>query len=122
MQPFKYKPPRVNTGELRTRVTFYEFAPNDGPLPGETHKNILYQTWAKIDEVWSKDIEIAKSNGTLSDLTITIRDSHGVFFPTNKHYVQVHAPEYEHLRYNVKHAQPDLQNRDFIKVISGVTS
>lgn len=122
VQPFKYKPPRVNTGELRTRVTFYEFAPNNGPLPGETQKKILYETWAKIDEVWSKDIEIAKSNGTLSDLTITIRDAQGVFFPTNKHYVQVHDPEYEHLRYNVKHAQPDLQNRDFIKVISGVTS
>src|SRR4051812_1387383 len=120
MQPFKYKAPRVNTGELRTRVTFYEYAPNEGPIPGESVKSVLYETWAKVDEVWSKDLEIAKSNGTLSDLTITIRDPHGDFFPTNNHYVQVHVPEYENLRYNVKQAQPDLQNRDFIKVISGV--
>jgi hypothetical protein len=122
MQPNKYRPPRIHSGELRTRVTFYEFAADEGPLPGEKEKNILYETWAKIDEVWSKDIEQAKSNGTLSDLTITIRDPRGVFFPENKHYVQVHSPEYEHLRYNVKLAQPDLQNRDFIKVISGVST
>jgi len=121
MRLFKYNPPRVHTGELRTRVTFYEFVPNEGPLPGESEKNVLYQTWAKIDEVWSKDTEIAKANGTLSDLTITIRDPRGAFFPTNNHYLQVHAPEYEHLRYNIKQAQPDLQNRDFIKIISGVS-
>ncbi|WP_226677203.1 head-tail adaptor protein [Mesobacillus jeotgali] len=122
MQPYKYQTKRVNTGELRTRVSFYEFGPNDGPEPGESEKQVLYETWAKVDEVWSKDIEIAKSNGTLSDLTITIRDPRGAFIPTNKHYIQVNAPEYEHLRYNVKQAQPDLQNRDFIKIISGVST
>lgn len=122
MQPYKYQPKRVPTGELRTRVTFYEYGSNTGPEPGDTEKQLLYETWAKVDEVWTKDIEIAKSNGTLSDLTITIRDPRGAFIPTNKHYIQVHAPEYEHLRYNVKLAQPDLQNRDFIKVISGVSS
>ncbi|MGM9923172.1 MAG: phage head-tail adapter protein [Bacillus sp. (in: firmicutes)] len=122
MQPFKYNPPRVHAGELRTRVTFYEYAPNDGPYPGEVEKKVLYETWAKVDEVWSKDIELAKSNGTLSDVTITIRDPQALFSPSNKHYVQIHAPEYQRLRYGVKQAQPDLQNRDFIKVISGVSS
>ena len=122
MQPYKYKPPRIHAGELRTCVTFFEYGPNDGPLPGEKEIKILYKTWAKIDEVWMKDIEIAKSNGTLSDLTISIRDPHGSFFPTNKHFIQIHTPEYEHLRYNVKHAMPDIQNRDFIKVVSGVVT
>lgn len=122
MQPYKYQPKRVHTGELRTRVTFYEYGSNTGPEPGESEKQILYETWAKVDEVRAKDIEIAKSNGTLSDLTITIRDPRGTFIPSNKHYIQVHAPEYLNLRYNVKLAQPDLQNRDFIKVISGVSS
>lgn len=122
MQPYKYKSPRVNTGELRTRVTFYEYVPNDGPFPGEKEKKIIYETWAKIDEVWMKDFEIAKSNGTLSDLTITIRDPHGEFFPTNKHYVQINTHEYGHLKYNVKQAMPDLQIRDFIKVVAGVVS
>lgn len=122
MQPFKYKPPRISTGDLRTRVTFYEYVPNEGPLPGEKEKKIIYEAWAKVDEVWMKDLEIAKSNGTLSDLTITIRDPHGEFFPTNKHYVQIDTPEYGHLKYNIKQAMPDLQRRDFIKVVAGVVS
>lgn len=121
MQPYKYKVPRVNTGELRTRISFYEFAPNDGPLPGEKEKVVVYETWGKVDSVWSKDVEIAKANGTLSDLTITIRDPRGSFSLSNKHYVQIQSPEYESLRYNIKQVQPDLQNRDFIKVISGVS-
>ena len=122
MQPFKYTPPRVRTGELRTWVTFYEYVKNDGPLPGEKPKNVLYECWAKIDQVWSKDMEIAKANGTLSDLTILIRDSKGEYVPTNKHYVQVHTPEHEKLRFNIKQAIPDMQNRDFIKVIAEVSS
>jgi len=122
MREFKYKQPRVHNGELRTRVTFYEYEPNDGPMPGEKEKKILYETWAKIDTVWMKDLEVAKSNGTLSDLTITIRDPRGSYFPSNKHYVQVRSPEYEHLVYNIKQAQADLQNRDFLRVIAGVSS
>jgi hypothetical protein len=122
MQPFKYTPPRVRTGELRTWITFYEYVENDGPLPGEKEKSILYECWGKVDQVWSKDIEIAKANGTLSDLTISIRDPRGDYFPTNRHYIQVHTPEYENLRFNAKQAMPDMQNRDFIKVVSEVSA
>ncbi|MGR6338178.1 phage head-tail adapter protein [Priestia megaterium] len=122
MWEFKYKPPRVHNGELRTRVTFYEYEANNGPLPGEKEKKILYEAWAKIDQVWSKDIEIAKANGTLSDLTITIRDPRDEFSLTNRHYIQIHAPEYETLRFNVKQAMPDLQNHGFIKTIAEVST
>ncbi|WP_394512616.1 phage head completion protein [Priestia aryabhattai] len=122
MHPFKYKPPRIHTGELRTRVTFYVYAKNDGPLPGGKPKSILYETWAKIDQVWSKDIEMAKANGTLSDLTISIRDPRNAFSPTNKHYVQVHTPEHEKLVFNIKQTIPDIQNRDFIKIIAEVSA
>jgi len=64
-----------------------------------------------------KDLELAKSTGTLSDVTITIRDPHGEFYPTEKHYISIDAPEYRDKRYNVKHVQPDLQNKKFITVI-----
>ncbi len=118
MQPFKYKPPRVNTGDLRTPVTFYEFAPNEGPEPGEVEKKVLYNAWAKIDSVWLKDLETAKANGTLTDLTITIRDPLEDYIPTNKHYVSIDHPMYRGNKYNVKSVQPDLQNKDFINVIA----
>jgi hypothetical protein len=118
MQPFKYKPPRVNSGDLRTPVTFFEYAPNEGPLPGETEERPLFNAMAKIDEVWLKDLEIAKSNGTLSDVTITIRDPQSEYIPTNKHYLSIDAPEYRDKRYNIKHAQPDMQNRQFINIVA----
>ncbi|WP_035423610.1 phage head completion protein [Bacillus sp. UNC438CL73TsuS30] len=120
MQPFKYKPPRVNTGHLRTPITFYEYAPNDGPEPGETQKQVLYNAWAKADNVWLKDIEIAKSNGTLSDVTITIRDPQADFIPTNKHYLSIDAPEFNGMQFNIKHVQPDLQNKQFITIVAGL--
>lgn len=120
MQPFKYTPPRVNTGELRTWVTFFEYMENEGPMPGEKPKRVIYECWCKINQVWSKDIELAKANGTLTDLTIEIRDPRGDYWPTNLHYLQLYTPEYENLIFNVKHAMPDIQKRDFIKVVSEV--
>ena len=122
MRKFEYRPPRIHSGELRTRVTFFEFAPNDGPIPGEKKEKILYETWAKVDEVWTKDIELAKAKRTLSDVTIDIRDTHGEYITTNKHYIKIHAPEYEDLNYNIKQVMPDLQYRDFIKIVAGVST
>ncbi|MCM3169016.1 head-tail adaptor protein [Peribacillus frigoritolerans] len=120
MQLFKYKPPRVNSGDLRIPITFYEYAANEGPEPGESEKKILYQPWAKIDNVWLKDLEVAKANGTLFDVTITIRDPQADYLPNNKHYLSIDAPEYRGKRFNVKHVQPDLQNKAFIKIVAGL--
>ncbi|MEV5038860.1 head-tail adaptor protein [Peribacillus frigoritolerans] len=120
MQPFKYKPPRVNTGDLRTPITFYEYAPNKGPEPGESEKEILHQALAKVDHVWLKDMEVAKSNGTLSDVTITIRDPQADYSPTNKHVLSIDDARYRDKRYNIKHVQPELQNKDFIKIVAGL--
>jgi hypothetical protein len=118
VREFKYKPPRVHNGELRTPVTFFEYAPNEGPFPGEKEKRTLFSALAKVDEVWLKDLEVAKSNGTLSDVTITIRDPQSEYIPTNKHYLSIDAPEYRDKRYNIKHAQPDMQNRQFINIVA----
>lgn len=118
MQPFKYKPPRVNTGGLRTPIIFYEYQANTGPEPGEKEKSPVYKAWAKVDEVWMKDLEIAKSNGTLSDITIIMRDPQGEFIPNNKHYISIDASDYQEKRYNVQHVQPDPQEHSFINVIA----
>ncbi|WP_299090349.1 head-tail adaptor protein [uncultured Metabacillus sp.] len=119
MQPFEYKPPRVGTGDLRTLVTFFEYAPNEGPLPGESEKRTLFVAWAKIDRVWLKDLELAKANGTLSDVTITIRDPQSDYRPTNLHYLEIDDPDYKDRVYNIKTAQPNLQNRQFIDIVAG---
>lgn len=122
MRDFRYQSPRVHSGELRTPVTFYEYVPNEGPEPGDKRRNQLYKAWAKVDEVWLRDVELAKSNGTLSDVTIIIRDPQSDYMPNNKHYVEIDAPEYRGKHYNIKQAQPDLQNKQFINIIAELVS
>ena len=122
MRPFKYQPPRAGVGELRTPVTFYEYSPIAGPEPGETEKTVLFSTWAKIDHVWLKDLEQAKANKTLSDLTITIRNPQGQYVPTNNHFISVQAPGYENFRYNVEHVQTDFPISQFMTIVGRLES
>lgn len=119
MIEFKHKAPRVNNGDLRTPVIFYEYRPKkNSPYPDEYEYAKLYHSWAKVDRVWLKDLEQAKASGTVSDVTLTIRDPMKEFVPTNKHFIKIESYEYEDFVYNVTSAQPDLQNRDFVTVVA----
>jgi len=109
---------RVRVSDLNTRVIFYEYVPKKGPYPGEEEKRPLYSCWAKIDHVWMKDLETAKHNNTLSDVTLTIRDAKGDYFPSNKHFLEINSRKYKGNVYNVRSVQPDLQNNDFITVVA----
>lgn len=102
---------------MRTRVEFYEYKPVPGPYPDQVEKALVYWCWAKVDKVWTKDLEQAKANGTLSDVTLTIRDPYPTYMPSNKHFMKVCAREYESFVYNVSEATPDLQERDFYRII-----
>lgn len=122
MREFKYKQPRVHSGQLRTPIIFYEYAPNDGPEPGENKKSVLFECMCKVDRVWLKDLELAKSNGTLSDITITIRDPQDDYRPTNLHYLEIEDRDYKNKSYNIVTAQPNLQDRRFIDIVAKVAS
>ena len=117
-----YNPPRVNNGDFRTKVEFYEYVPVEGPEAGKEVKKTLFVSFAKIDEVWMRDLELAKYNGTLSDLTISIRDPYKLYVPTNKHLLKIYAAEYEGIVYKIKQVQPNLQSRDVVKIIAEVKS
>ena len=110
-------PPRAGVGELRTPVTFYAYSPNATPEPGEAEKNILFETWAKIDHVWLKDLEQAKANKTLSDVTIAIRNPQPQYVPTNNHFFSIQAPGYENFRYNIEHVQTDFPVSQFMTIV-----
>lgn len=122
MIKFEYKKKRINSGDMRTPVVFYEYAPTKGPEPGEKEKRVLYECFAKVETVWAKDLEQAKATGTVEDLTIFIRDPRSDYRTNNKHYVEIDDIYYRGKRYNIKHVQPDLQNKDFIKIIAGLES
>lgn len=109
-------------GELNTRVTFYEFAPSDGPEAGESEIRNLYSCWAAAEKVWMRDVEQAKANGTLEDVTLVIRDPRGDFIPSNHHYVGIDDGRFFGKRYNVKTIQPDMTDKRFMLVIAGLIS
>ena len=117
-----YTPPRISSGDFRTKVEFYEYEPVEGPEVGEEVKKTLFVAFAKIDEVWMRDLELAKYNGTVSDLTISIRDPFKVYVPTNKHLLKIYAAGYEKTVYKIKEVQPALQSRDFVKIIAEVST
>lgn len=109
-----YERREIRVSDLNTRVKFYEYVPKKGPLPGEVQERILYECWAFIERVRKRDLEQAKVNGTLEDLTITIRDPRSSYKPSNKHYVSINDDE----RYNIKSVQPNMPERTFITIIA----
>lgn len=111
---------RIKISDLKTRVSFYKVAPNEGPEPGETEKDRLYDCWAKVDSVWLKDLEQAKTNGTLEDLTIVIRDPRNTYTPSNKHYLEIKSDPKK--KYKIKSVQPDWQDKQFITVVAELVS
>jgi len=108
----------IDFSDLKAPVTFYEYVPSEGPEPGEEEQRTLHRSWAKVDQVWLKDLELAKSNGTVNDLTIIIRDPLADYIPTNKHYVSIDDLNYRDKRYNVKHVQPDIQDKRFVTIVA----
>ena len=117
----EYKPPRHRSSDFRTPVIFYEYEEKSGPTPGQKQKKSLFKCLAKVDGVWLKDLERAKQNGTLSEVTIKIRDPIGSYVPSNKHFVEINDPLYPE-PYNIKHVQPDVQDRSVINIVGKLTS
>lgn len=113
---------KINTGELRTPVVFFVYQPKEGPLPGEDVASTVYECFARVDEVFKRDFEIAKENGTMNDVTITIRDPLETFLPENKHYLTINARGYIGKHFNIKKVQPDTKNFGYLTIIASASS
>lgn len=120
MRQNEYRKRRAHAGELRTPISFYKYKPVQGPYPDQVEEKLVYTCWGKVEQVWLKDLEQAKYNETVSDLTLLIRDPLQEFVPTNDHFLKVETYDYEGYVYNVESTQPDLQHRDFITVIASL--
>lgn len=113
----EYKAPRYRSSDFRIPVKFYEYEEIPGPVPGEQQKKVLYECLAIVDGVWLKDLERAKQNGTLSEITVIIRDPIGTYTPTNKHYIEIDDELYPE-SYNIVHVQHDVQERNTINIVA----
>lgn len=109
-------------GELNTRMQFHGMIPSEGPEAGEETGGVLYECWGGVTTVRMRDQEQAKTNGTLDDLTVFIRDTRGSFVPTNKQSVSILDPLFEGKMYNVKAVQPNVRDKRFIDIVLGLVS
>jgi len=114
-----YRPPKINTGDLRIPVVFFEYEPATGPEPGETEKQELHRCYALIYNPSMKDREILKVNETKEGLTLKIRDAKEEFVPTNKCFVEVLDYRYQNRIWNVIDVSYDFEDNRFIKLVLG---
>lgn len=118
-----YKKPKIDTGDLRTLVSFFEYVSNPSPEPSEDMKKELYQCFALIYNPSMKDMEILTANGTKEGLTIKIRDPQKNYIPSNKHKVVVDDYRYGADKvWEIKDVSFDFEDNAFIKIVLGVSS
>ena len=87
--------------KLNNRVTFYKKS-DGGYMPGEAEFTEYYSCYAHIDNVWLKDLEIAKTNETLNDVTVTIRDTLGEYDIDNTMYFKIDGNKHKDKQFNIK--------------------
>ncbi|KAF1303669.1 phage head-tail adapter protein [Enterococcus sp. JM9B] len=117
-----YKPPEIGTGDLKTPVSFFEYAPSDGPEPDEVVKKNLYSCTALIYNPSMKDMTILEAKGTKEGVTIKIRDPYLDYVPTNKHKVEIDDYRYVNKKWEIIDVALDFENNAFVKIILGATS
>ncbi|WP_271396882.1 head-tail adaptor protein [Salinicoccus roseus] len=107
--------------KLKSRVTF--FKPGGGGfMPGEESNVEYYTCYAHVDNVWLKDIEIAKTNNTLNDVTVTIRDTQGQYIIENNMTFKILDAYHQDKEYRIKSVQPDYQDHKFVTIIGEVVT
>ncbi|MFB6800449.1 phage head-tail adapter protein [Peribacillus butanolivorans] len=136
MKP-KFNPNKIGSGELRTTVSFYQYAPHNGPEPGEGVMDKVNECFAEVYNAGMKDIEILNSGreqqqlkfiNTKNAVTLNIRDSFGEYFPDTEHYAELQDYRYskmvdgerKYIRFNVIDVRPNLTKNDFITVLLAV--
>lgn len=91
----------------------------------ETEYEKYHSCAAHVSNVWLKDIEIAKTNNTLSDVTVTIRDPLSEKRITNEMYFVVEGSRYrdengDAVKFDIKSVQPDYEDSRFMIIIGEV--
>lgn len=116
-----FKKPFITTKKLNTKVVFYEYVARTGPEAGTKRKKELYTCWAYVPQWKMTELQNAIANGTEHDVKIFIRETHGQYIPSEKHYVSIDSP-YITKDLNIKLVQPDVENERFLMLLAGVVS
>lgn len=118
----KYKKPKIDNGDLRTQVEFYEVVAN-GSYPNQTEVSKLYECLALAYNPSQKDREILNVNQTREGLTLKIRDPLKAYTPLNTHQVKIHDYRYDAKKtWEIVDVAYDFEDNTFIKIVLAVSS
>lgn len=108
-----------NFNRLKNKITIFT-KDNGGYMPDGDEYTEYYSCYANIDNVWLKDIEIAKTNNTLNDVTVTIRHPRKSIAIDNTMYFIVDGDDSK--KFNIKSFQPDYTDNRFSVLIGEVVT
>ncbi|MFC6170457.1 hypothetical protein [Loigolactobacillus jiayinensis] len=121
---YQFKKIAVNTGQLRTPIRFIGAAPNDGPEPGESGTELLFECLGLAYSPSAKDQDYLTSHGAKLGVTIKIRDTAGEYDPSAEHMAVIDDRRYykngRPITWKIKQVAPDFEDNRFVKIVLGV--
>lgn len=121
---YQFKQVPVKSGQLRTPIKFIKAAPNDGPEPGESGTELLFECLCLVYSPSAKDQDYLTSHGTKLGATVKIRDTAGEYDPSTDHMAIIDDRRYykdkRPITWKVKQVAPDFEDNRFVKIVLGV--
>lgn len=121
---YQFKKVVVNTGQLRTPIQFIRAAPNDGPEPGESGTELLFECLGLAYSPSAKDQDYLTSHGAKLGVTVKIRDTGGEYDPSTEHMAVIDDRRYykngRPITWKIKQVAPDFEDNRFVKIVLGV--
>ncbi|MDW4295942.1 hypothetical protein QI059_01095 [Staphylococcus saprophyticus] len=114
----RYKSKKVQSGDLRTPVIFYQYK-NEGPYPDDVEEVEVHRCYAETYNPSMKDRQILGVNESMQGLSMVIRDAYQSFTPNNRHIVFVEDFRLENPLFNVHEVRLDTPERGFITLVLG---
>lgn len=117
MRKKSIKSETTHNGTLCTPVVFYQMKVSDDFYTSEQVYKKVYESWAEVYNPSNKDLEIMKSKGVKSALTIKIRDPLATYQPDNADMVELKDTRTLGKRWNIADIRPDFYNRNYIVIL-----
>lgn len=110
---------KVNFGDLRIPVTFFEENAIDTPEPNAQSQKEAFSALCFPYAPSTKDHEVLNANGIKQGVTIVMPDTRGQFIPTTAMTAVISDYRYQGIEWNVVEVRPDFENDRFVTVVLG---
>lgn len=110
---------KVNVGDLKIPITFFEENDADTPEPNVVGKKEAFSALCFPYSPSVKDHQILNANGIKQGVTIVMPDTRGQFIPTIAMTAVISDYRYLGIEWNVIEVRPDFENNSFVTVVLG---